>query len=243
MDLTFLGSSNAFASEGRYWSSFLVDGKYQFDAPPTLLPHLKQLKVPVTDIQVIFLTHFHADHFAGLPFLFLEYVYMTKRTQDLFIVGPPGVQERMEDFANRCYEDITRDVGYRRRYVEAAAGQEQSAGPLTFRALTMNHKAHGVPAMGYRVKIGGNTVAYTGDTMYCDEIVELGSDADVLVMDCTYTAGGSGPEHMSLDDARAVRKRLTPSTAIILTHMNGTPITNGLANVLKAEDLKTFHFD
>ena len=100
MELTFLGSSNAFAAEGRYWSSFLVNGKYLFDAPPTLLPHLKQLKTPVTDIEVIFLTHFHADHFAGLPFLFLEYVYLTKRADDLVIVGglvPSLIVEARQD--------------------------------------------------------------------------------------------------------------------------------------------------
>lgn len=242
MELTFLGSSNAFAAEGRYWSSFLANGKYLFDAPPTLLPHLKQLRTPVTDIQVIFLTHFHADHFAGLPFLFLEYVYLTKRTDDLVIVGPPGVEARMESFADSCYENITRDAGYKRRYVEAVPGREMTAGPLTFSVRPMNHKSHGVGALGYRVNIGGKTVAYTGDTMFCDAIVELGDGADVLVMDCTYTTG-SGPEHMSLDEARVVRRRLSPRTAIVLTHLNGAPVTDGMENVLVAKDLKTFRFD
>lgn len=242
MELTFLGSGNAFASEGRYWSSFLADGKYLFDAPPTLLPHLKRLKIPPTDLEVIFLTHFHADHFAGLPFLILEHVYLTQRRDDLFIVGPPGVEKRMEDFANQCYENITREAGYRRRYIEATPGLEQQAGPLRFRALPMNHKAHGTQAMGYRVEIGGKTLAYTGDTMFCEEIIELAEGADVLVMDCTYTSG-SGPEHMGLDDAKAIRARLSPHTTIILTHLNGVPITGGLENTLAAQDFKTFRFD
>lgn len=241
MELTFLGSSNAFAAEGRYWSSFLVDGRYLFDAPPTTLPHLKRLQVPVTDLEVIFLTHFHADHFAGLPFLMLEHVYLTKRDRDLFIVGPPGVEKRMEEFADRCYENITRAAGYRRLYIEADPGRAQQAGPLTFHALPMNHKAHGTRAMGYRVQIGDRSVAYTGDTMYCDEIIELAKDADVLVMDCTYTSG-SGPEHMGLDDAKLVRQRLPSHTTIVLTHLNGAPLTDGLENVLVAQDFKTFRF-
>src|SRR5439155_1704622 len=99
LEITFLGSGNAFAADGRYWSSFLVDKKYLFDAPPTLLPHLKQLRVPLPDIEVIFLTHHHGDHFMGVPFLFLEYLYMTERSNDLYIVGPPGVREWIEDFA------------------------------------------------------------------------------------------------------------------------------------------------
>ncbi len=92
MELTFLGSGNAFASEGRYWSSFLVDRLHQFDAPPTLLAHLKQIGADLPNLETIFLSHHHADHFIGLPFLLLEYLYMTRRTKDLHIVGPPGVR-------------------------------------------------------------------------------------------------------------------------------------------------------
>src|SRR2546422_3526738 len=132
MEITFLGSGNAFAADGRYWSSFLVDKKYLFDAPPTLLPHLKQLRVPLPDIEVIFLTHHHGDHFMGVPFLFLEYLYMTERSNDLYIVGPPGVREWIEDFADRCYPNITRDAGYRRIYVDASPGKEQTAGAGCF---------------------------------------------------------------------------------------------------------------
>jgi ribonuclease BN (tRNA processing enzyme) len=242
MELTFLGSGNAFTSGGRYWSSFLVDRKYQFDAPPTLLPHLKQLGIPPTDLEVIFLTHFHGDHFMGLPFLLLEYVYLTPRTQDLHIVGPPGVQAWIEDFAVRCYPEITRGAGYRRVYVEAQPGRDQQAGSITFRAFPMNHVKGSMDAFGYRVKINGKTIAYTGDTMFCDEIVELARGCQVLVADCTY-AEGSGPEHMGLDDVKIVRERISPETTIILTHLNGEPKTNGLHNILTAGDLVTFRFD
>jgi len=242
MDLTFLGSGNAFASGGRYWSSFVADKRYVFDAPPTLLPHLKRLQFPLTDIEVIFISHFHGDHFMGLPFLFLEYVYMTKRHSDLIIAGPPGIEEKMEDFANRCYPELhSKDAGYRRIYVDAKPNEELQAGSVTFQAIPMNHVKHSMSAFGYKARIGGKTVAYTGDTMYCEEIYELGKGADVLVVDCTYT-DGSGPEHMGLDDVKVIRKRLSQETAMVLTHMSGTPVLNGLANTLVAEDLKTFRF-
>lgn len=242
MDITFLGSSNAFAAGGRYWSSFLVDGRYVFDAPPTLLPHLKQLGVPLTDIEVIFLTHHHGDHFMGIPFMYLEYFYMTKRTNDLYIVGPPGVQEWIDNFANSCYPDIARDAGYRRIYVDAHPGKELSAGDITFTAQPMCHVSEHMDAMGYKARINGKTIAYTGDTMHCEEVYSLAEGADILVVDCTY-AEGSGPEHMGLDDVKKIRGRLAPETTIVLTHLNGLPNVNGLHNVLTAADLKTFHFD
>lgn len=243
MEVTFLGSANAFAAEGRFWSSFLVDGKYQFDCPPTLLPQLKNTGATLEDIEVIFISHAHGDHFVGLPFLLLEYMYLSPRTKDLHIVGPPGCQDWLEDFSNRVYPNITRDAGYRRVYIDGKPGETQTAGNITFECLPMNHvKKDGLHAMGYRVHIDGKTIAYTGDTMFCEEAIELAEGADVYVVDCTYTEG-CGPEHMGMDDIKVIRERISPDTTMVLTHLNTRPTLNGsLPNVLVADDLKTFTF-
>lgn len=242
MEVSFLGSSNAFASEGRYWSSFIVDHKYQFDCPPTLLPQLKRLNVALDEIEVIFISHHHGDHFVGLPFLLLEYCYMTPRTKDLTIIGPPGCEEWLEDFCNRVYPNIIREAGYKRIYVDGTPGVEQQVAGLTFTAFPMNHvKKDHMQALGYRVKIGDKTIAYSGDTMFCEEAVELGDGADVYVVDCTYH-DGCGPEHMGIDDVKVIRDRISPGTTMVLTHLTAPPVLNGMKNTLIAEDLKTFTF-
>jgi ribonuclease BN (tRNA processing enzyme) len=74
LELTFLGTGNAFAPT-RYWSSFLVNGKYLFDAPPTLMPHLNKLGINPRDIEVIFISHFHGDHYLGLPLILMVFAY------------------------------------------------------------------------------------------------------------------------------------------------------------------------
>ncbi len=242
LELAFLGSGNAFAAGGRYWSSFLANGRYLFDAPPTLLPHLKRLNVPLTDIEVIFLSHFHGDHFMGIPFLFLEYIYLTERRDDLFIVGPPVVETKIEEFARQCYQHVTREAGYRRRYIEAQPGADQHVNEISFRAFPMNHVPGSLECFGYRVHVGDKTVAYTGDTMFCDEIFQLADGADVLVLDCTYSEG-EGPEHMGVDDLRVIRKRVTPETTIILTHLNGQPDITSLEIVITARDFGVDQFE
>ncbi len=243
MEVSFLGSSNAFASEGRYWSSFIVDGKYQFDCPPTLLPQLKRLNVALEDIEVIFITHFHGDHFVGLPFLLLEYTYMTPRTKDLYIVGPKGCEEWLEDFSNRVYPNIIRAGSYKRIYIDGEPGTQQNAGGIKFTCFPMNHvKKDGMHALGYRVQVGDKTIAYTGDTMFCEEAVELGDGTDVFVVDCTYPED-CGPEHMGFADVKVIRERISPETTLVLTHLTSAPVLNGMKNTLIAEDLKTFHFD
>jgi ribonuclease BN (tRNA processing enzyme) len=78
--------------------------------------------------------------------------------------------------------------------------------------------------------------------MPCDETIPLGDGADVYVVDCTYPDEG-GPEHMGFNDIKEIRKKISPRTTIILTHMKTRPSVNGVANTLVAEDLKTFTFD
>ena len=241
LELSFLGSANAFTLGGRYWSGFVANGRYVFDAPPTLLPHLKRLGLPPTGIQAVFISHFHGDHFMGLPFLFLEYLYLTPRQDDLYIVGPPGIEAKMEGLANMAFPGLSEaDAGYRRVYLEARPGGERPLADARFQALKMRHAGEKLEAFGYKLRLGDKTVAYTGDTEMCDEIFLLAEGADVLVMDCSYCEG-EGPEHMGLEGVREVRKRVSPRTVIILTHLDNEPatVTEGL---LVARDFATFRF-
>jgi len=242
LELSFLGSGNAFAPDGRYWSSFLLNGRYLFDAPPTLLPHLKRLGVPPTDIRAIFITHFHGDHFLGLPFLLLEYLHLTPRREDLHIVGPPGVEKMIEGAAEMAFPNLSHaDAGYQRCYLEVEAGREQTVDDLRFQAFPMKHGSGKLASFGYRLRLADKVVAYTGDTELCDEIFALAEGADVLVLDCNYSQG-KGPDHLCFADVPEIRRRLPLSTTIILTHLEAEPDVSGLEGMLVAQDFATFRF-
>lgn len=241
LELSFLGSANAFTPGGRYWSSLVVNGRYVFEAPPTLLPHLKRLGLALADIRAVFISHFHGDHFLGLPFLFLEYAYLTSRQDDLFIVGPPGIEAKSEALADMAFPGLSdAEVTYRRVYVEAQPGGEHSLADVRFQALPMRHAGQRLSCFGYKLHLDGHTVAYTGDTEMCEEIFLLAEGADVLVLDCSY-CDGEGPEHLDLSGALEVRKRVSPRTAIILTHLDNEPEVSG-EGLLVAQDFATFRF-
>jgi ribonuclease BN (tRNA processing enzyme) len=242
LELAFLGSGNAFAN-GRYWNSFLLNRRYLFEAPPTVLPHLKKMEFPLEDIEVAFVSHFHADHFFGLTFLLLEYFHRIPRTKDLTIVGPPGIRERVEVVTRAGFSHIlAKDAGYNLRYQEVKDGCEErlpvSDGTLTFRALRVEH----VPdfeCYGFRLEIDGRTVAYSGDAFLCDALVTLGEGADVFVVECSSWDEGSGL-HLKPSDIAELRKQISPRTVFILTHLEAGRADLDLENVLVAEDFATF---
>jgi ribonuclease BN (tRNA processing enzyme) len=239
LELCFLGTGNAFAPQ-RYWSSFLLNGLYLFDCPPTVLPHLKKMGRPPEHIRAVFVTHFHGDHVFGLPFLLLEYAVVTPRSDDLVIVGPAGVQERLDSMTRLGFPGLLEvSLGYQRRHVEVAEGVSGEAGGIRFQALQVEH-ASGLECFGYRVEVAGRTVAYSGDARMGDTLYRLADGADVFVVECSCWEPDCGP-HLNPQDIRVLRKAIAPSTTFVLTHLDaGQGNLGGLEGVIVAEDFGVY---
>jgi ribonuclease BN (tRNA processing enzyme) len=239
LDLLFLGSGNAFAS-GRYWSSFLLNGRYLFDASPVVLPHLKRCQAPLEEIEAVFISHFHADHFFGLPFLLLEYSEMTQRSKDLTIIGPPGIQERLSTVVRAGYPHLLdHRKSYQETYIELRDEQAGEVAGLKFLARAVTH-VDDFDCFGYRVEVGGRALAYSGDSRMCDALVELADGADVFVVECSCWEGACGPHHLGPSDLRELRRRLGPKPTFVLTHLDAGQRDLGIDNVIVAADLAHF---
>lgn len=241
LDLTFIGTGNAFAPT-RYWSSFLVNGKYLFDAPPTLMPHLNKLGINSRDIEVIFISHFHGDHYFGLPFLLLEFAEMAPRTKDLTIVGPPGIAKRVESSTNLAFANVFRKQfrGYNLTFIEAKDERGGMAGSCEYTAYRVQHVPD-LEAFGFRVVIDGQTIAYTGDSSLCDALIPLAQDADVFVSECSCWTETCGPIHLTPNNILTLREQISPKTKFILTHIGAgeAPAAIAEAGILIADDLQT----
>jgi len=236
LELAFVGSGNAFAPE-RCWSGFVLNQQHLFDAPPTALYSLKRMGMPLTAIQTIFISHFHADHFFGLPFLLLEYAYLTPRSTDLTLVGPPGIEGRLTKLVELGYPSLLgKHHGYRLRFLEIDDGLEATVNGLRFRALEVDHAGPALRCFGFRVESDGRTLAYTGDSSYCPPLIDLARGADVLVTDCTYKHGLRNPEHMSFDEVRELQAQIGGTTDVILTHLGGDIDVSGTPRMIVAAD-------
>lgn len=240
LDLTFIGTGNAFAPT-RYWSSFLADDAYLFDAPPTLLAHMKKLQKDPNEIEVVFISHFHGDHWFGLPFLFLEYAELKPRTKDLTIVGPPGIAKRVESLTNMAFSNVfrKRDRGYHLHFVEAHDRKGGDIAGCAFIARRVRH-VDDLDCFGYRVETPRGAIAYSGDTVMCDALVPLAEGADVFVVECSCWGEQCGP-HLNPADILELRARIGAKTKFILTHIGAgeAPAAIADAGILIADDLKT----
>ncbi|MBV9239955.1 MAG: MBL fold metallo-hydrolase, partial [Xanthobacteraceae bacterium] len=84
MQITFVGSGDAFGSGGRFNTCFHVateSTRFLIDCGASSLIGMKRLGIDRAAIDLILLTHFHADHFGGVPFFVLDAQFVAKRTR------------------------------------------------------------------------------------------------------------------------------------------------------------------
>lgn len=236
IELLFLGSGNAFGIGGRAFSSFLVNGCYLFDCGPTVLQQLQKAETPHTEIETVFLSHFHADHFFGLPFLFLAGRY-GGRTRDLTIVGPPDVQKWTEGLLAHGYPHILDDAPFKVHYVEVTDGFAGRTCEARFQAAEVKHVDQ-LDCFAYRVEIAGKTLVYSGDATLCRSLVNLVGGADVVVLECSCD---EVPVHLSPAQIDEVVQNAGDAT-VIVTHLDSLDHPRGFEGLIVAEDLARYRF-
>jgi ribonuclease BN (tRNA processing enzyme) len=187
-EVLFIGTSDAFGAGGRRQSAVLVRGQrgtLLLDCGATTGSGLGVLGVSRDEIETILVSHFHGDHFGGIPLLLLAALYQDRRTHPLHIAGPPDVEARVRQLARAMGHAIEdRDWSFPIRFSEVPAGGEYEIGPARIRSFETRHQVEAHP-QGYRVDTGGEVIAYSGDTGWFPELPRLSGDADLFICECT----------------------------------------------------------
>jgi ribonuclease BN (tRNA processing enzyme) len=237
--LTFLGTGGFQATAG-YWSSFLIGDRILVETSPSVLRNLRVAGKRLDDVDVIFISHFHADHTFGWPFLLFA-ALCERRASDLWVVGPPGIGAFLENLLKAgALDHVVRSVRERPgtftlHYVEATE-QPQTAGDVRFRAVRVDHDPV-LDCYGYLIDVGGKTIGYTGDTTLCPGLREIAAHADTLIMECNAHTDRS-PVHLTFSDVAVVREEF-PTLPLVITHRAHDVDDGGLSNVRVPEDFET----
>jgi ribonuclease BN (tRNA processing enzyme) len=235
-ELTFLGTGNFLAPPGRYWNSFVMESNVLVEPCPTALPHLRRCGFDPAGIDVVVISHFHADHCFGWPF-FLQAVAEAGGGRRLVVIGPPGLEEHLARMVDVGAVRSTLEMAHQRlelNFVEVD-GSWQEAGGLRFRAVEVDHVPY-LRCFGYLFDRGDRIVAYSGDVRPCEGLSELAREADVLVLECN--GAHEGPRsHMDEASVRALQAA-HPDVRLVLTHLGEQVDTSSMPGVTIPDDFE-----
>ena len=222
LTVTFAGSGDAFGSGGRYQACIHLqrpDGlaPVLLDCGATSLSALKHLRLDPGEVEAVFVSHLHGDHFGGLPFLILDGQF-SRRATPLTIAGPPGIAQRLTDTMECLFPGSSSTARrFDVRTIEIKPGTMTTVAGIAVTAWEVNHPS-GAPPLALRLDLAGKTIAYTGDTAWTDGLIECSAGADLLIAEAYYR-DKDVPYHLRLTDLYAQRDRLT-AKRIVLTHMS-----------------------
>ncbi len=238
LSFTFIGTGNAFAPGGSCYNGFVVEGRHLFEAPPTAVVSLNRLGIDLNEIESVTISHHHGDHFLGLPFILLHWKYHG-RTKPVRIVGPPGTRALTEEIGLKVYPGLL-DIAYEIEWVEAHPGKPLRIGNLALEPVEVVHDERLSLTLGYACELEGQRFAYTGDSAYCDGVLDLARRGGVLISECA-SLDETIEVHMNLrDDIPRVRAAMPSESPLILTHLGPNITADGLPNTTIAHDFETY---
>jgi ribonuclease BN (tRNA processing enzyme) len=221
MHLQFVGSGDAFGSGGRLNTCFHVAGaraNFLIDCGASALIGLKRLGIARDPIDVILVTHFHGDHFGGVPYFVLD-AHFAKRSRPLVIAGPPGIEGWYLRALEAAFEHFsTIKLAFDLRLVTLPERAATALGGFTVTPFPVVHGNSGGPFFAYRIEVEDRVIAYSGDTEWTDTLIEAARDADLFVIEC-YAYDKPIRYHLNL---KAIEQNLARLGArkLVLTHMS-----------------------
>jgi ribonuclease Z len=154
------------------------------------------LDFPIEELDAVFITHYHNDHYADLGEV-MEMSWVMGRRKILPVHGPPGITQIVDGFRS-AYE---LEASYRTAHhgEEIMPPEWAPSEPIEFAQPTGDssiviYEQDGVtakafwahhppiePGVGYRIEYAGKVVVLSGDTLRTNSLLEHSRNADLLV--------------------------------------------------------------
>ncbi len=226
MKVQFIGCGDAFGSGGRFNTCIhvtAINTSFLLDCGATSVVGMKRMGIDSNTIDAIFFTHFHADHFGGIPFFLLDAQFNAKRKRPLLLVGPPGLKGWLERTVSLAFPG-ERTLPFELSLHEVEIGKPTSLLGMTVMAFPVVHDDRAGPCLAYRIEVDNQILCFSGDTEWTETLVDAARNADLFICEC-YTFERTTKAHLSYAVLREHLPRIA-AKRVVLTHMSSDMLSH-----------------
>lgn len=223
--VTILGSGTFFVNEQRSAPAYLLEvdnKKILIDCGPGTLMRLSQLNIKPHDIDLVFITHFHADHTSDL-FSFFMNLYLEDKFSEgnslsfPEILGPKNIYNFMIKMSKNFQIPVLK--GWEKiKIIEAK--KYQKIGNIEVESFKVKHIAVGITAKAnaYRFTVKNKIITFSGDSIKCLGIKNACKNADLFICDTSQSKGKGNPSHMDTIDIGDIAQK-SKVKKVVLSHL------------------------
>ena len=220
MKLHILGCGDAFGSGGRNQSAYLVETSerlFLLDCGPTTLLAMKRAGFDARQLQAIFLSHLHGDHFGGIPFFFIEYLYQRNRDQRLEVAGPPGTEKKVRELFQLMYGQgsTPRQIPPTRFHI-LYPDKATNVGGVDVFPFRVPHQLEEI-SLALKITCDGKQILFSGDSEWTELFIEHARGVDLFLCECSLYDPGEA-RHVSFRELEPNLSRLN-CKQLVLTHL------------------------
>lgn len=206
-EVIFLGVGEAFDEELPN-TSILIRYE-QGSSPVTLLldcgftapPQFWREEPEADKLDGIWISHFHGDHFLGLPALLVRF-WEEGRSKALTIIGQRGIESLTRKLLDLAYPGFYERLEFSIRFLEVEPEKGTEIFGLTFQAAEASHSQRD---LALRIDAQGKSIYYSGDGKPTPESMALAMGSQLIIHEAFHMETeipGHGTATGSIDMAR-----------------------------------------
>jgi ribonuclease BN (tRNA processing enzyme) len=189
-------------------------------------------------LDTLWISHFHGDHFFGVPLLLLRFWEMG-RTKPLQIIGQAGIREKIDSALDLAYPGFGEKLQFALEYqvAEPAVHLNLAGGTWSFA-----ENIHSQTCLSLRIDNGDKTIFYSGDGCPSEQSSDLAYGCDLIIHEA-YRVGGHTPNHGNVKDvvSFACKAKAKHLAVVHVAHFERQRLVDNIAQEFeKSGDVNAF---